>query len=165
MIKVVIRKLKWSAVVFVLVLSLVVGGTLRTVGAPPNLDEDTYPDRIQLSQCIDDMKEVTQWDENKTKNAAVNLCEVRKAHAKEKAHFLAVLKQLHEQYKDATNHGFAQHLPMATDDAWTIVKSCIDFKDGFTSPHNAAALIIPERVRSSCYTLGSSLVEAPIPHP
>lgn len=165
MIKVVIRKLKWSAVVFVLVLTLLVGGTLRTVGAPPNLDEDTYPDRIQLSQCIDDMKEVTQWGEDETRKAAVTLCEARKVHAKEKAHFSAALEKLHEQYKDATNHGFAQHLPMATDDAWTIVKSCIDFKEGFTSPHNAAALIIPERVRSSCYTLGASLVEAPIPHP
>lgn len=163
--EIVIRKLKWSAVLFGCVLSLLFAGKLLSVGAFPNLDEETHPDRIQLAQCIADVKEVTQWDENETKKAAVNLCELRKAHAKEKARFQAALLKLNEQYKDATNHGFSQHLPIATNDAWTIVKTCINFKEGFTSPHNVAILNIPEQVHRSCFALGSSLVEASIVHP
>ena len=165
MLEVVTRKIKWSAVLFALVLTLLLAGTLRTVGEVANPDENSHPDRVQLSQCIADVKGVTEWDDTQTRNAAVNLCEVREAHAKEKAQFLAALRKLNDQYKDVTNHGYSQHLEVATNDAWTIVKSCIDFKDGFTYPHNVALLIIPERIRSSCYALGSSLIEAPIPRP
>lgn len=156
MIKIVVRKLRWSVGLFTIVLA----GTLRNVGAVPNLDGESHPNRVQLSQCIADVKEVTEWDDNQTQKAALNICDVRKAHAKEKARFLTALGKLNDQYKDYTNHGFSQHLPTATAAAWTIVKSCIDFKEGFTYPHNVGGLSVPENVRSSCYTLGSGLVEA-----
>lgn len=148
-------------IVFSIVLTILLSGTLKTFGAIPNLDEDTQPNRVKLTECIADVQQITSgWDETTVRNAAVNICESRKAHAKEKARFLAALGKLSEQYKDYTNHGFAQHLPTATQDAWTIVKNCIDFKEGFTFPHNVGVLIVPENVRSSCYALGSDMVES-----
>ncbi|WP_375494081.1 hypothetical protein [uncultured Nostoc sp.] len=103
---------------------------------------------------------IQAWDEKETLAAARNICDIRQSHTKQKARFLASLKKLREQYQNYTNHGFDKQLPTAIADSWTIVKSCIDFKEGFTSPHNVAVLSVPEDVRSSCYSLGASLVES-----
>ncbi|MEH1767574.1 MAG: hypothetical protein V7L27_26870 [Nostoc sp.] len=92
--------------------------------------------------------------------AARNICDIRQSHAKQKARFLASLKKLREQYQNYTNHGFDKQLRTAITDSWTIVKSCIDFKEGFTYPHNVALLSVPEDVYSGCYSLGASLVES-----
>ena len=134
--------------------------TLNAAEAIPNLDGDSQPNRIKLSECIADIKEVTAWDAAETQKAAINLCDLRKAHAKEKSRFLADLKKLQDQYKGHTNHGFEQHLPTAVQNSWTIVKSCIDFKEGFTSPHNIGVMNVPESIRISCYAVGSNLVES-----
>ena len=134
--------------------------TLNVAEAIPNLDGDSQPNRIKLSECIADVKEVTAWDADKTQKAAINLCDLRKAHVKEKSRFLADLEKLKEQYKGHTNHGFEQHLPTAVKDSWTIVKSCIEFKEGFTYPHNIGVLNVPESIRISCYAVGSNLVES-----
>ncbi len=45
-------------------------------------------------------------------------------------------------------------------EAWQIVKLCVDFKEGFTYPHNIALFTVPEDIRISCYRLGSTLVES-----
>ncbi|WP_392534727.1 hypothetical protein [Nostoc sp. C117] len=139
---------------------ILVSGTIQTRAANPNLDGDSHPTRLKLNECIADVKEVTAWDEKETLDAARKICDKRQSHAKQKAQFLVSLKKLREQYQNYTNHGFDEHLPTAIEDSWTIVKSCIDFKEGFTYPHNVAILSVPEDVRSGCYSLGISLVES-----
>ncbi|MBH8564603.1 hypothetical protein I8748_20855 [Nostoc sp. CENA67] len=143
-----------------ILIAILVSGTIQTWAANPNLDGDSQPTRIKLNECIADVKEVTAWDEKETLAAAREICAVRQSHAKQKARFLKSLKKLQQEYQDATNHGFDKHLPTAIADSWTIVKSCIDFKEGFTYPHNIALLSVPENVRTSCYSLGSDLVES-----
>ncbi len=141
-------------------IAILISGTNLVWAATPNLDGDSHPNRLKLNECIADVKEVTAWDEKQTLDAARQICEVRQSHATQKARFLASQKKLQEQYKGHTNHGFDQHVPTAIADSWTIVKSCIDFKEGFTYPHNVALLSVPENVRSSCYSLGASLIES-----
>lgn len=156
----VFRKIGLLTVFLTILLTILLSGTLRTVAAMPNLDDDSHPNRVKVEECIADVKQVTEWDANATQKAALNVCQARQSHAKEKARFVAALGKLSAQYKDYTNHGFSQHLPTATNDAWAIVKNCIDFQQGFRSPHNVAVLIVPEDIRKSCYTLGSGLVES-----
>jgi hypothetical protein len=139
---------------------LMISGIIPTWAANPNLDGDSQPTRIKLNECLADVKEVTAWGEQETLYAARNLCEIRQAHAQQKARFLTSLNKLQQQYKDSTNHGFDKHLPTAIADSWTIVKSCIDFKEGFTYPHNIGVWQVPENVRIHCYSLGANLVES-----
>ena len=143
-----------------LLITIFILGTIPTEAANPNLDGDAQPTRIKLSECLADVKEVTAWGDKETLDAAREICELRKTHVQQKMRFLTSLKKLQQQYQDSTNHGFDKHLPTAIKDSWTIVKSCIDFKEGFTYPHNIALLRVPENVRSSCYSLGASLVES-----
>lgn len=136
-------------------------GQIQAFAATPNLDDDSQPNRTQFNQCVADVKEVVAgWSQQEITQAANQICNARKVHATEKARFIADVAKLNQQYKDYTNHGFNQHLPNATEDAWNIVKSCIDFKEGFTYPHNIAIYIVPNNVRASCYTFGSQLVES-----
>lgn len=154
-------KIKQSVVVFTIVVTIILSSTLKTFSAIPNLDEDTQINRVRLTECIADIKEVTSgWDDTEVQNAAVKICDSRQALTNEKARFLVALGKLNDRYKEQTGHGFAQHLQTATQEAWTIVKSCMDFKEGFTSPHNIALLIVPENIHSSCYALGADLVES-----
>ncbi len=136
-------------------------GQIQSLAVPPNLDDDSQPNRTQLKDCLADVRQsVGGWSEEEIATAANQICNARKAHAKAKAKFIADLAKLHQQYVEITNHGFSQHLNDATNDAWNTVKSCIDFKEGFTYPHNVAIFIVPNDVRSSCYGLGSQLVES-----
>ncbi len=129
----------------------------------PNLDGESHPERVKMAQCLADVREVTSWSEEETQNAANNVCESRRQHAQKKAQFIEDLRKLTEEYQDQTNHGYAEHLPIAINDAWTTVKSCIDFKEGFTYPHNIGLLLVPESIRQECYTFGSSLVKSQLP--
>lgn len=141
--------------------TILLSSTLKTFSAIPNLDEDTQMHRVKLTECIADIKEVTSgWDDTEVQNAAVKICDSRQALTNEKARFLVALGKLNDRYKEQTSHGFAQHLPTATQEAWAIVRSCMDFKEGFSSPHNVAVLIVPENIHSSCYALGADLVES-----
>ena len=144
----------------VLTIAFMVSVTASNATAIPNLDGDSHPNRLKLNECIADVKEVTAWDEKQTLEAARKICEARQSHTKQKARFLASQKKLHEQYQGYTNHGFDKHLPTAIEDSWTIVKSCIDFKEGFTAPHNIGLLEVPENIRVSCYSLGADLVQS-----
>ncbi|MEH1820614.1 MAG: hypothetical protein V7L31_16285 [Nostoc sp.] len=158
MIKIVFWNVIWGFLA--VLIAILVSGTVQAWATNPNLDGDSQPTRLKLNECIADVKEVTAWEEKETLTAARNICEKRQSHTKQKARFLASLKKLREQYQNYTNHGFDKQLPTAIADSWTIVKSCIDFKEGFTSPHNVAVLSVPEDVRSGCYSLGASLVES-----
>ncbi|MEH2147581.1 hypothetical protein [Nostoc sp.] len=152
----------WNVILgfLAILITILVSGTIQAWAANPNLDGDSQPTRLKLNECIADVKEVAAWNDKETLDAARKICEIRQSHAKQKARFLASLKKLREQYQNYTNHGFDKQLPTAIADSWTIVKSCIDFKEGFTSPHNVALLSVPENVRSGCYSLGASLVES-----
>ncbi|QIR41744.1 hypothetical protein HCG51_34220 (plasmid) [Tolypothrix sp. PCC 7910] len=159
----IMMKILYKNVIFGLLAVLItifIWGTIPTEAANPNLDGDSQPTRIKLSECLADVKEVTAWGEKETLDAARETCELRKAHAQQKTRFLTSLKKLQQEYQDSTNHGFDKHLPTAIADSWTIVKSCIDFKEGFTYPHNIALLKVPENVRIRCYSLGADLVES-----
>ncbi|MDZ8066262.1 MAG: hypothetical protein RMY64_11580 [Nostoc sp. DedQUE08] len=154
MIKIVCKNVIWGFLA--VLITILVSGTIQTWAANPNLDGNSHPTRLTVNECIADVKEITDWDEKKVLDAARKICESRQSHAKQKARFLASLKKLQEQ----NYRRFDEHLPTAIEDSWTIVKSCIDFKEGFTSSHNVAVLSVPENVRSSCYSLGASLVES-----
>ncbi|MHC5854765.1 hypothetical protein [Nostoc sp.] len=152
----------WNVILgfLAVLIAILVSSTIQTWAANPNLDGDSQPTRLKLNECIADVKEVTAWNDKETLDAARNICEIRQSHAKQKARFLASLKKLREQYQNYTNHGFDKQLPTAIADSWTIVKSCIDFKEGFTYPHNIAVLQVPENVRIRCYSVGADLVES-----
>jgi hypothetical protein len=94
--------------------------------------------------------------------AARQVCEVRQKHLKQKQRFVKALDKLKQQYKGYTNHGLEQHVSTATKDSWSIVKSCIDFKQGFTYPHNIGTLTVPATIHQECYQMGAELVEAEI---
>ncbi|BAY62249.1 hypothetical protein NIES22_23210 [Calothrix brevissima NIES-22] len=143
-----------------ILITILISATIPAEAANPNLDGDSQPTRIKLSECLADVKEVTAWGDKETLDAARETCELRKAHAQQKTRFLASLKKLQLEYQDSSNHGFDKHLPTAIADSWTIVKSCIDFKEGFTYPHNIALLKVPENIRIRCYSLGADLVES-----
>jgi hypothetical protein len=132
----------------------------QTLAVTPNLDGESQPHRLKLTDCLTDIKEVTSWDEQETLAAAQNLCHLRQLHTKQKARFLADQQKLREQYQGYTNHGFNKHLPNALEDSWTIVKSCIDFREGFTYPHNIGILQVPENIRINCYSLGAEFLES-----
>jgi hypothetical protein len=128
----------------------------------PDLKGESAPNRIKISECIADVKEVTSWDVNSTQEAAQNLCNLRKKHAQSRKFFLTTISKLNAEYKDHTNHGLNAHLPTAIAAATNIVKSCIDFKEGFTYPHNIGLLIVPELIRIDCYKLGADFVNKEI---
>jgi len=151
---------KYYALVFPILLVILIASTVRSEEAIPNFNGDSNPDRVRLEQCIADVKGVTSWEENETRKAALKLCELRAIHSREKARFLTAMGKLKAKYKDYTNRGFSEHLPIAMKEAGNLVKICIDFKQGFTYPHNIALLTVPEDIRIRCYRLGSSLVES-----
>ncbi|BAZ37195.1 hypothetical protein NIES4101_31160 [Calothrix sp. NIES-4101] len=127
----------------------------------PNLDGDSQPNRVKFSECMADVQETTSgWEKQQMNSAATAICNARKAHAKEKARFIAAISKLEKQYEGYTNHGFDQHVKVATQDAWNIVKNCIEFKEGFTHPHNVAIYQVPNDVRKSCYAMTAGLVES-----
>jgi hypothetical protein len=129
--------------------------------AVPNLDGDSQPNRIKLNECMVDVREVTSgWEQQQMNQAATAICNSRKAHAKEKARFIGAISKLEKQYQGYTNHGFDKHVKVATQDAWNVVKNCIEFKEGFTYPHNVAIYRVPNEVRKSCYGMGAGLVES-----
>jgi hypothetical protein len=130
--------------------------------ATPMLEGEVVLARVKLSECLADVKEVTSWDEAQTMTAARQVCEVRQKHLKQKQRFVKALDKLKQQYKGYTNHGLEQHVPTATKDSWSIVKSCIDFKQGFTYPHNIGTLTVPATIHQECYQMGAELVEAEI---
>jgi hypothetical protein len=129
--------------------------------AVPNLDGDSQPNRVKFSECMADVRETTSgWEQQQMNAAATAICNARKAHAKEKARFIGAISKLEQQYKEYTNHGYDKHVKVATQDAWNIVKNCIEFKEGFTHPHNVAIFRVPNEVRKSCYGMGAGLVES-----
>jgi hypothetical protein len=134
----------------------------NSFAATPMLEGEVVLARVKLSECLADVKEVTSWDEAQTMTAARQVCEVRQKHLKQKQRFVKALDKLKQQYKGYTNHGLEQHVPTATKDSWSIVKSCIDFKQGFTYPHNIGILIVPATIHQECYQMGAELVEAEI---
>ena len=144
----------------IFITTILVINTIPAKAAIPNLDGESRPNRLKLNECIADVKEVTAWDEKQTLAAARDVCKVRQNHAQQKARFLAAQKKLTQEYQNYTNHGFNKHLPIAIEDSWTIVKSCIDLKEGFTSPHNIGVLEVPETIRSQCYSIGANLIES-----
>jgi len=148
---------KYYAVVCLILLVILIASTAKTEEAISNLNDDSHPDRIKLEECIADVKEVTSWSESETRKAALKVCELRTIHAREKAKFLTAMDKLNALYKDTK---FSGNLPTATKEAWNVVKSCIDFKQEFTYPHNVGLLIVPEDLRIRCYRLGSGLVES-----
>ncbi len=143
-----------------LVAMLVLPG--NSFGATPMIEGESVLARVQLSECLADVKEVTSWDEAQTKTAARQVCEARKKQLKQKQRFVKGLDKLKQQYQGYTNHGLEQHVPNATKDSWSIVKSCINFKEGFTHPHNIGTLIVPAIIYQECYQMGAELVEAEI---
>jgi hypothetical protein len=134
----------------------------RSFAVTPMLAGEVVLLRVKLSECFADVKEVTGWDEAQTMTAARQVCEVRQKHLKQKQRFVKALEKLQQQYKGYTNHGLEQHVPNATKDSWSIVKSCIDFKQGFTYPHNIGTLTVPATIHQECYQMGAKLVEAEI---
>jgi hypothetical protein len=129
--------------------------------AIPNLDGESQPNRVKFSECIADVREVTGgWEQQQMNQAATAICDSRKAHAKEKARFISAIGKLEKQYQGASNHGFDKHVKIATQNSWNIVKNCIEFKEGFTYPHNVGTYRVPNEVRSSCYGMGAGLVES-----
>ncbi len=125
----------------------------------PKIEGDNDPIRMNISECLADIKEVTAWDEESTLEAAKRLCELRQKHSEEKARFYTAIKKLNEQFKDYTNHGFNEHLPTAIKDAEKIVNTCINLKSGFRHPHNIALYMVPEIDLANCYSFGASIIE------
>jgi 23S rRNA pseudoU1915 N3-methylase RlmH len=117
------------------------------------------PDRTKMSECLADVKEVVAWEAKVTQSSAITLCQLRRQRVIQQKRFASALVRLHDRYQDQTNHGFAKHIPVAQQDAKEIVNSCIDFKTGFTYPHNIATLTVPEEIYASCYGIGIKLVE------
>ena len=142
----------------ILIVTMFVLTRIPASAAIPNLDGNTHPNRLKLSECLIDLKNVADWDGEKALEAARNICELRQNHAKQKARFLASQDQLTKIYKDWSR--FNKYLPTAITDSWQIVKSCIDFKEGFTSTHNIEDLTLPEKIRSQCYSLGADFIES-----
>jgi hypothetical protein len=134
----------------------------NSFAATPILEGEVVLSRVKLAECLADVKEVTSWDEAQTMTAARQVCEVRQKHLKQKQRFVKALDKLKQQYKGYTNHGLEQHVPKATTDSWSIVTSCIDFKQGFTHPHNIGTLTVPATIHNECYQVGAELVEAEI---
>jgi hypothetical protein len=126
-----------------------------------NLDGDSQPNRIKLSECMADVREVTGgWEQQRMNQAATAICDARKAHAKEKVRFLGAISKLEKQYKGYTNYGYDKHVKVATQNSWNIVKNCIEFREGFTHPHNVGVYRVPNEIRKSCYGMGTGLVES-----
>ncbi|PAX53333.1 hypothetical protein [Brunnivagina elsteri] len=147
-------------VFFAIALSIVTQNVVSSL-VVPNLDGESQPNRVKLSECMADVREVTSgWEQQQMNQAATAICDARKAHAKEKARFIGAISKLEKQYQGYTNHGFDKHVKVATQDAWNIVKNCIEFKEGFTHPHNVAIYQVPNEVRKSCYAIGTGLVES-----
>jgi hypothetical protein len=129
--------------------------------AVPNLDGDSQPNRVKFSECMADVRGVTGgWEQQQMNQAATAICNSRKAHAKGKARFIGAIGKLEKQYQGASNHGFDKHVKVATQNSWNIVKNCIEFREGFTYPHNVAVYRVPNEIRSSCYGMGVGLVES-----
>lgn len=142
----------------ILIVTMFVLTRIPASAAIPNLDGDTHPNRLKLSECLIDLKKVADWNGEQASEAARKICELRQDHAKQKARFLASQDQLTKIYKDWSR--FNKYLPIAITDSWQIVKSCIDFKEGFTSTHNIESLTLPEKIRSECYSLGADFIES-----
>ncbi|WP_298906653.1 hypothetical protein [uncultured Nostoc sp.] len=142
----------------ILIVTMFVLTRIPASAAIPNLDGDTHPNRLKLSECLIDLKKVANWDGEQASEAARRICELRQDHAKQKARFLASQDQLTKIYKDSSR--FKEYLPTAITDSWQIVKSCIDFKEGFTSTHNIEGLTLPEQIRSQCYSLSADFIES-----
>ena len=152
------RLLPRCLMLIIATLSTLMMGVPQMDGADlPN--RDTRPDRVNISECLADVKEVVAWDPKATQSAAKSVCKLRRQHASQKKRFASALVKLHSRYQDRTNHGFDQHIPVAQQNAQSIVKSCIDFKTGFTHPHNIGTLTVPEEIHSTCYDMGIKLVE------
>jgi hypothetical protein len=135
------------------------------VKAAPDIEGDSEPINAQPSQCLADVKEVTAWDETATRQAANQVCTERRRHIRAKQRFETSLVALNREYRERTNHGFSAFLPEAIRRSRAIVENCIALKEGFTAPHNVAALLIPETIRIDCYVVGTQLVEAELSSP
>jgi hypothetical protein len=153
------KQIFWA--VFIAIPISLITRNIDTSSAVPNLDGDSQPNRVKFSECMADVRETTSgWEQQQMNAAATAICNARKAHAKEKARFISAISKLEKQYQGYTNHGFDKHVKVATQDAWNIVKNCIEFKEGFTYPHNVAVYRVPNEVRKSCYGMGAGLVES-----
>jgi hypothetical protein len=158
-----LRKLFKSKVSVFLILTIVIFTLTRipAIAVTPNLNgNESHPDRLKLSECVVDLKEVVEWDEEEILAGSQELCKLRQGHAKQKARFLNAQNLLTERYKNNGSSGYNKHLPVAISASWEIVKKCLDFKEGFANPHNIAILTIPELFRMQCYSLGADLVES-----
>lgn len=57
------------------------------------------------------------YRQKETNRAATEICNVCKAHGREKARFIANLNKLQKQYQSHTNYGYDKHVKVATQDA------------------------------------------------
>jgi hypothetical protein len=147
-----------ASILTITTLSTLIMGASQMDGADQP-DPGSRNIRTKTSECLADVQAVVAWEPKMTQSAAITLCQLRRQQAIQQQLFAAALVKLHDRYQSQTNHGFAKHITVAQQEAKSIVKSCIDFKTGFTYPHNIGTLTVPAEISASCYKIGINLLE------
>ncbi len=122
----------------------------------PIIPADNNEIRLTLAQCIEDINEVTTYDE--AHNAAKSLCELRKQHQATRQQVLKGLAELVAQYKGVTNHEHDQRLAQTISLIQEGVKVCLAALDSQEYCHNLGCAMEPESDAILCDTQATKII-------
>lgn len=113
-------------------------------------------DAIRLTQCIEDINEVTT--DSETHDAAKDLCQLREQHLAARRKTLKGLVDLVAQYKGMTNHQHDQRLAQTISLIQDGVKTCLAALDSQEYCHNLGCAIEPETDAILCETQATKII-------
>lgn len=130
--------------------------------ASPVIPADNDKIRTHLSECIEDVNDVTT--DNEKHDAANALCELRQQHQDARQQVLNGLAELVSLYKDMTNHDHAGRLDQTISLIQNDVKICLDALASQEYCHNIACATEPELDAIFCEKQATALLNRILGH-
>jgi hypothetical protein len=118
---------------------------LASMSAYAKVADVTYSE-ADYGVCYSNIKEVTEWDETSTANAAHRLCDVRSDRRNSEFAFESLRTELLRTRGDDRRFNWNDAVVAARKS----ISACVEFRNSISNPHNIALFLQPEEYQKFC---------------